>query len=176
MTDDFPPLAPMRPLWLVTLADLALLLLGFVVLVQATEHNGRHALAEGLRARFGSQPAPAASTAIPVSAFATSDFGTGSATLPSDPQPLVDWAREALADPRVALTVTGSADGSRADVDPASGSGTVLALDRTRAIVAALAAGRVATNRLSLATAIRPGARRVTITLAFAGELPRSPS
>ena len=51
MSDDAlldPP--PARPLWLWTLADLALLLVGFFVLVQATD---RQALAKGLREGFG---------------------------------------------------------------------------------------------------------------------------
>ena len=51
MTDDFPPVPAARTLWLVTLADLALLLLGFAVLAQA---SGRATMAQALHERFAS--------------------------------------------------------------------------------------------------------------------------
>lgn len=174
MTDDFPVPAPMRPIWLVTLADLALLLLGFLVLVQATGRADRKALVAGLHDRFGVTGVVPASTPMPVAAFATTDFATGSAALPDDPASLIAWARQALADPRVALNVSGTSDGTAADVDPATQSGAVLAADRARAVVAALAAAHVATGRIALATTQRPGLRRAIVTLAFAGEPSRS--
>ena len=50
MTDDaLPDAPPARPLWLLTLADLALLLVGFFVLVQATD---RQRPRQGLARRF----------------------------------------------------------------------------------------------------------------------------
>ena len=154
--DDPLALAPVRAPWLVTLADLALLLLGFLVLVQASTNHD--AVAKSLRERFGTIDA-----AVPVAAAAIG-FAPGSA-MPGDTAPLVQWGREALADPRVAVTVTGS-------VAPDEG-GVLLAADRARAVVAALADAGLATDRLQLATTGAAG-RRVTLTIAFAGET-RSP-
>ncbi|MFX5817433.1 flagellar motor protein MotB, partial [Acinetobacter baumannii] len=53
LDDDLPDLTPSRPIWLMTLADLALLLVGFFVLLQASQQLDRAALARGLRAGFG---------------------------------------------------------------------------------------------------------------------------
>lgn len=160
MTDDPLAPAPARPLWLMTLADLALLLLGFVVLVQATAN--RDALARALRARFGAEQSVAP---LPVAA-AAAPFAPGSAVL-GDAAPLVAWTRDALADPRITVTVTGTAD-------PGETGGLLLAADRARAVAAALAAAGLPGDRLQLATGRRTGAR-ATLTLAFAGEPPRSP-
>lgn len=148
-----------RPLWLVTLADLALLLVGFFVLLQArADHPG---LARALHARFASEEAPLA-----VAAEGIAGFAPGSAALPADPARLKHWATEQLHDPRVMLTVTGAVDGSVADVDPATRSGNILAADRARAVAAVLAP--LAPTRVATATA--KGRRAVTVTLAFAGE------
>lgn len=155
MTADPFTAAPARPLWLVTLADLALLLLGFVVLVQAT--GNRDALARSLRERFGT-----AKVAMPVAA-AAADFAPGSAAL-AEPAPLVVWARDALRDPRVTVTVTGSAG--------AEEGGVLLAADRARAALAALVGAGLPADRLQLATGPAAG-RRATLTLAFTGQ-PRS--
>lgn len=153
-TDLGDPLAreSARTPWLMTLADLALLLLGFLVLVQAT--GNREALAKSLRERFGE-----AQAAVPVAA-AAADFAPGSATL-GDAAPLVAWAREALADPRVAVTVTGAAASEEG--------GVLLAADRARAVAAALAAAGLPTGRLRIATTAAPTARAF-LTIAFAGE------
>ena len=156
---------PARPLWLVTLADLALLLVGFLVLIHATSLDKR-ALAQGLKAGFGvDAPAP---EPMPVAAAAITAFAPGSATLPTSPAALTAWAKEALRDPRVSLRVTGSVDGSARDVDLATGSGAVLAADRARAVAAALAT--VAPGRIVVTTAVRPGRRQVLVTLAFDGD------
>lgn len=144
-----------RPLWVVTLADLALLLVGFLVLLHARQDDA--AVARALQARFGNE-APLAVAAEQVDAFAP-----GSAALPRSMAPLQAWAAEQLRDPRVALTVTGSVDGSPADVDPSTRSGELLALDRARAVAARLPPARVR-------TATARNGRRVTVTLAFAGE------
>ncbi|WP_374944084.1 flagellar motor protein MotB [Sphingomonas sp.] len=159
---DFPDIAPPRALWVVTLADLALLLVGFLLLVQVS--GDRAALAKGLREGFGETPA----AAMPVLATATPEFAAGSATLPRD-LALVAWARDAVRDPRVMLTITGAVDGTPDDIDPATGSGAVLAADRARA-VASLLAGAVPAGRLTIATTIAPGRRAAALTLAFAGE------
>ncbi|SFP95418.1 hypothetical protein [Sphingomonas rubra] len=158
---------PSRPLWLVTLADLALLLVGFFVLLQV---RGDHrALAQALHARFG-DPA-SAEEAIPLAAERVAGFATGSATLPADPAQLRRWAAEQFRDPRVVLTVTGTVDGSAGDVDPLTRSGVLLAADRARAVAATIAP--LSPSRVRVATATDPHAamaRAVTVTLGFAGE------
>lgn len=149
-----------RPLWLVTLADLALLLVGFFVLLQArADHPG---LARALHARFSSDETP-----LVVAAEGFAGFAPGSAVLPADALPLKRWAAEQLRDPRVTLTVTGAVDGSATDVDPATRSSNLLAADRARAVAALLAP--LAPARVATATSSSRG-RAVTVTLAFAGE------
>lgn len=164
---DFPEFAPPRPLWLMTLADLALLLVGFLVLVQATNLD-RRALADGLREGFGVAPAEP----IPLAAIALPGFAAGSAALPGPTGAIVTWAREALRDPRVSLRIAGSSDGSAGDVDAATGSGAVLAADRARAVAAVLArAERIAPDRITISNA-SAGGRQVVVSLGFAGEQP----
>jgi hypothetical protein len=162
---DFPDIAPPRQLWVVTLADLALLLVGFLLLVQAS--GDRAALAQGMREAFAQDPV----SAMPVLATATGEFARGSAALARDPA-LVGWAREAVRDPRVTLAITGAVDGSAGDVDAGTGSGAVLAADRARA-VASLLADTVPAGRLTITTTVAPGRRAATVTLAFAGETRR---
>lgn len=166
MTDDFPSPAPARPLWLVTLADLALLLVGFFVLVHATQGMDRAALAQGLRDGFGTTEA---APPIPVAAEGMAGFAPGSAALPGSADGLIAWAREATRDPQVTLTVTGATDGGARDVDPGTGSAAILAADRARAVAAALARA-VPPGRLTIATNPRPARRAVMVTQAFAGE------
>jgi flagellar motor protein MotB len=163
--------APARALWLMTLADLALLLVGFFVLLQANQQLDPRALAAGLAEGFGAE-APAA---MPVASYGVAGFAPGSATPPGTPAGLAAWARAELRDPRVSLTVTGATDGTAADVDPRARSATLLAADRARAVAAALAAAGVPDARLGLATAVRPGRRQVLVTLAFAGEQGKQP-
>lgn len=165
----WPEAAPGRPLWLVTLADLALLLVGFFVLLQATQKP--RALADALRESFGGAVATTA-VAAPVMASGMAGFAAGSARLPESPAAIVAWAREATRDPRVALTVTGSVDGSAGDVDPATGSGAILAADRARALAAALAP---VSPRITLTTTPAAGRRAAVVTLAFAGEPRKQP-
>ena len=169
--DPFAP-APSRPLWLVTLADLALLLVGFFVLLQANSTIPAKELARGIAEGFGGAAAPAA---IAVEAESAGGFAPGAADLPVAPDALIAWARQATRDPRVALTVTGATDGSAADVDLVSGSATVLAADRARFVLATLAAAGVPVARATIATAARPAGRRVIVTLAFAGEQEKKP-
>lgn len=170
--DDFPAAPAGRPLWLITLADLALLLVGFFVLLQANQNLDHKALASGFRAGFGVSSVEAADKGapdpLPVAAAGMFNFAPGSAALPAAPDSLIAWAREATRDPRVSLRVTASVDGTAADVDPATGSAVVLAADRARAVAAALAP--VAANRLVILTADRPSRRQVVVTLAFTGE------
>ncbi|WP_375393528.1 flagellar motor protein MotB [uncultured Sphingomonas sp.] len=173
MTDELPLPPAARPLWLVTLADLALLLVGFLVLVNASQRIDRHALARGFRQGFDTVEAPPrpAPPPMPVAAAASPDFAPGTATLSDAPTMLIDWARGATRDPRVLLTITGSVDGSAGDIDAATGSGAILAADRARTVAAALIAAHVvAPGRLAIATAMHTGRRDAVATLAFAGE------
>jgi hypothetical protein len=166
---EFPTAPAGRPLWLITLADLALLLVGFFVLVQATQHVDRRALADGFRAGFGTEAQT--EQAIPVAAAGMMNFARGSAVLPGRANGLIAWAREAARDPRVMLTVTGSVDGSTADVDPATGSGAVLAADRARAVAAVLV-GAVPAGRMLVTTTNHAGPRAAMVNQAFAGAKP----
>lgn len=162
--------APGRPLWLITLADLALLLVGFFVLLQANQSLDRKALADGIRSGFGAAPADAdASDALSVAAAGIFQFAPGSAALPGSSSSLRAWAREAIRDPRVSLRLTGSVDGTARDIDPETGSAAVLAADRARAVAVALAPD-VPGSRLLVQTAERPSRRQVVVTLAFTGE------
>lgn len=159
-----------RPIWLTTLADLSLLLLGFFVLVQATDRTTRGALADGLRAGFGAS-APAAAPRVAPAPMAletarVAGFAPGSATLPSDLAPLIGWASAAAHDPRVRITITGASM-----VDERGG--VLLAYDRARAVAGRLVkAGAVSADRIAIAAADpRPDARaEVTLTLGFGGE------
>ena len=187
--NDYPEAQPGRPLWLITLADLALLLVGFFVLLQATQQTGARALgpkalAAGMREGFGgatsrtpAPEAPAPSPALPVAAAGMLDFAVGSAAMPGSPDALLAWAREAAQDPRVQLTVTCSVDGSAADVDPATGSAAILAYDRARTVavvLARMAPSTITRRRITLAAPPRPGRRAAMVTLAFVGEPPRT--
>lgn len=168
----FPERAPSRA-WLVTLADLALLLVGFFVLLQAHQAPPAREIVRGIAAGLGAE-APA----LPVAAEQVAGFAPGGAVLaPGATDALLAWARDVSRDPRVALRVTGAADGSAADRDPATGSAALLAADRARAVAAALAAAGIAADRLSIATAApaQGRGRHVIVTLAFAGEPGKQP-
>jgi flagellar motor protein MotB len=155
-----------RPLWLITFADLALLLLGFFVLLQANQRLDPQALAAGIRAGFGMSAAEG--PAMPVDLAQVDGFAPGSA-LPLNAAAALAWARDAARDPRTRLTITGEIDGSAGDVDPITGSGPILASDRARAIAAMLVkSGAVAPGRIAIATAT--GRRRAVLTLGFVGD------
>ena len=166
LSPTYPDAPPSKPLWLVTLADLALLLVGFFVLLHASERP--RAVADALRTSFGGAPATAPSP-LPVMAAGMLDFAPASAALPDSPAAVIAWAREGSRDPRVALTITGSTDGSAADVDPATGSAAILAADRARALAATLAG---VSRRITVTTTSRPARRAAIVTLAFVGEQP----
>jgi outer membrane protein OmpA-like peptidoglycan-associated protein len=164
-TDLLDP-APARPLWLWTLADLALLLVGFFVLIQATD---RKALAQGLREGFGGKVEAIAPQADPIPlAAAAVPFAAGSAQMQTA-DGLADFAAENLKDPRVTLRVTGATDGSAGDVDPASGSASILAGDRARAVTTYLISRGAAADRIIIA-ASSTGRRGVLVTMSFTGE------
>jgi flagellar motor protein MotB len=154
---------PARPVWLMTLADLALLLVGFFVFLQANQMDGK-ALAAGLRAGFGAQ----AETAMPVEMALVAGFAPGSA-VPGNSDAAIGWARSAARDPRTRLNISGEVDGSPQDVDPQTGSGAILAADRAKAVAAMLVvAGAVSPARIRINTAT--GKRRTLLTLGFEGD------
>ena len=169
----FPDAPTARPIWLVTLADLALLLLGFFVLVMAHQGADRRALVDGVRQGFAGTATSVMKVVTdppPVAAAAMYDFAPGSSALPSAPDAVIAWARAATRDRRVMIRVTGYADGSVADVDPVTGSAALLASDRARAIAAALAdAQALPRGRVSIGSSVAPGRRGVYLTIAFAG-------
>lgn len=152
-----------RPLWLMTLADLSLLLVGFFVFLQATAHQAapqRAAIQAGIREAFGGDPAQR----LAVDANAIFGFAPGSAALPDGTAAAAAWAEAALADPRTFLIVTGYADGSAAD--RLEGSSLALAGLRADQVSAALAPNLPAA-RVRTAAAVLPGARRVTLTISY---------
>ncbi len=155
--------APGRPLWLTTLADLSLLLVGFFVFLQATQTIDRQALAAGIRAGFDA----AAPVPMTVDRAVIDGFAAGSATLPPDYPRTVDLVRAAAADRRIAVTLTGATDG---DVDPVTGSAAILASDRARALAAVLVTqGAVLPGQIAFAPPAT-GGRGVHIDLGFAGD------
>lgn len=165
ITDMWDEIAPARSVWVITLADLALLLVGFFVLLQANRELDRETLLAGLRAGFGVEdtaPAPMA-----VAAARVEGFGEGSAV--ADMAGAILWARDAARDPRTRITITGSAEGAR-DVDPATGSAAILAADRARGVAAGLVrSGAAAPDRIVILA--DPGKRRaVTLSVGFAGD------
>lgn len=164
--DMWDEIAPARSVWLITLADLALLLVGFFVLLQANRELDRETLLAGLRAGFGVEqttPAPMAVAAARVEGFAEGSAVTGMAGA-------LGWARDSARDPRTRITITGSTSGVR-DVDPATGSAAILAADRARAVAAALVrSGAADPARIVILT--DPGKHRaVTLSVGFAGAM-----
>jgi hypothetical protein len=154
---------PARPIWLTTLADLALLLVGFFVFLQANQVDPS-TLAASIRAGFGvKEQAPA----MPVDLATVNGFPSGSAQIP-DAAAALAWARTAAGDPRTRLRIIGEVDGSASDVDPLTGSGPILAADRARAVAAILVgSGAVAPGRIAIATA--RGQRRAILSLGYDG-------
>lgn len=162
--DMWDEIAPARSVWLITLADLALLLVGFFVMLQANRELDRETLLAGLRAGFGVEEAVVAPMAV--AAARVEGFAEGSAA--ADMAGAILWARDAARDPRTRITITGSAEGVR-DLDPATGSAAILAADRARAVAAALVrSGAADPARIVIVT--DPGKRRaVTLSVGFAG-------
>lgn len=160
-----------RPLWLTTLADLGLLLLGFLLLVIASGDLAPRELAGALRAGFGEaadDPAPRAAPMVQEVAF-VSGFAAGSAALPGGIDDVARWARGATADPRTRIRIAAGTEGAD-DIDPQSGSAALLAADRARAVAQGLIAAGVAPGAIEFAGAdAAPEGRRVRLTIGFAG-------
>lgn len=164
-TSGFDEDEPARAPWLVTLADLSLLLVGFFVFLQATQVDPGK-LAAGIRAGFGvSDNAPAP---MPVAIATATGFAPGAA-IPGDTASALEWASTAARDPRTRLRITGEVDGSPGDVDPVTGSGPILAADRARAVAAMLIrAHAIDPSRILISTG--RGQRRAVLTLGFEGD------
>lgn len=169
--DDFPDAAAARPLWLITLADLALLLVGFFVLMQAHRSTDRHAIADALRVTFGGKPPSQAPAPLPLAAAMVTGFASGSSVLPAAAPQILPWVNDVSRDPRVMLTITGSVDGGTDDVDAETGSSTLLAADRARAVAAMIARARPGV-RIAITASETDGQHRraVLVSLGFAGD------
>jgi hypothetical protein len=142
-----------KPLWLMTLADLSLLLVGFFVFLQATAHRperAQAAISAGIREAFGGE----AEVRLAVDANAVA-FAPGSA-VPPDLAAIRLWAKDALADPRTRLVVTGYAD-------PAES--LALAGARADAVLAALDA--IPADRIRVGVTRLAGAHRATLTISY---------
>lgn len=163
--DSWDEIAPAKSVWLITLADLMMLLVGFFVLLHANQSLDRDKLLAGLRAGFGIEEAD-----IPPMTVATArvdGYAPGSAR--ADASHLIAWARDAARDTRTRITITGSTAAS-GDVDPQTGSAAILAADRARAVAAMLARGG-AIDPERIVISIEPGKRRaVTLSVGFAGD------
>ena len=156
---------PGRPLWLITLADLSLLLVGFFVFLQATSHKSKQqqdAIEASIREAFGGAT-DAAAPQLAVAVNTVDGFGLGTATTPIDMDSVAAWARDALADPRTHLIVTGYADGGPSD--QLSGSGLALAGLRAERVLNAMPG--VPRDRVRLGAALMPGARRVSLVISY---------
>ncbi len=167
--------------WLITLADLALVLLGFAMLLHATadlDAHDRDRVVAGIRTAFSGNAGEGAGEApvldrLAVDINVVAGFGPGDATLPYAPAPLVAWVREVSTDPRSRLIIAGRADGSAHDVDAASGSSTILAARRAEAVAAAIAkAGALPADRITITTlppaaTATPASRRAELTITF---------
>lgn len=158
--------APRRRGWLMTLADLFMLLVGFFVFVQANPALDARAIGDGIRDAFGvrAEVAPMVADIAAIGGFAS-----GSARLTTPQDTALAWARDAVRDPRVTLTVVGATDGTPGDVDPATGSAAILAADRAR-VAAALLARVVPADRLRIETG--RGGRAALLHIGFAGTVP----
>lgn len=171
-----------RPVWLTTLADLGLLLVGFFVFVQASQHLDPAELSAGIREGFGIKTdrpiaeaeaeAEAAEPAMIVDLGSIEGFASGSAIPSGDIAAAIRWSRGAAADPRTRIRIAAGTDGSKGDVDPTTGSAAVLAADRARAVAVALVkGGAIEPNRIEIAGAeYAPRARRVLLHVGFAGD------
>lgn len=156
-----------RTIWIATLADLSLLMVGFFALLQATRPAERPAMVQAIRAGLTDSLAP---PAMALEIAAVSPFAAGSALPPpAAMQAAITWARDAARDPRTRIEVIGVTD-PEGDVDPMTGSAPLLAADRARAVATALVrAGAVRPDRITIAATGAPAARGVQLRLAFSG-------
>lgn len=158
---------PGRAVWLVTLADLSLLLVGFFVFLQASQVDPAK-LAAGIRSGFSTRETASTPVPMPVDIATVTGFTPGT-PIPTETASALEWARAAARDPRTRLRITGEVDGSAADVDAATRSGPILAADRARAVAALLVREHaIAPERIVISTG--RGQRRAVLTLGFEGD------
>lgn len=158
--------ATARPIWLITLADLCLLLVGFFVFVQANQLDRRQ-LADAIRKGFDN--AEASEPPLPLDRAALRGFAAADAT-PPPMSAMIGWVRQSAVDPRTIVTVTGSTAGGN-DRDPLTGSAPILASDRARAVAAALVrAGAVPRDRIVISTDAEAHGAHVLLSIGFAGD------
>lgn len=162
-----------RPIWLMTLADLALLLVGFFVFIQATARQDaatQAAVTASIRGAFGGDDAVTAPNAIALDANILPGFAPGSAALPRSPTALVEWARSGARDHRTRLLVTGYVDGSAADGSLALAAARAVAVAEAIESVGAVPGDRIRISAMIAPPALKgsPTARRVTLSVAFA--------
>lgn len=160
---------PARAIWLTTLADLSLLLVGFFALIQATRPAERPQLVEAIRSGFTDDAPPA----MPLEMAAVGPFTAGDAAPPATAMAAAAaWARDAARDPRTTIQIVGFTD-AKGDVDAATGSAPLLAADRARAVAAALVrAGAIDPGRIAITASPEPHGRAVQLRLTFSGHQP----
>jgi outer membrane protein OmpA-like peptidoglycan-associated protein len=175
--------APKRAPWLMTLADLSLLLLGFFVMIQAAQSRGPESarnFARGLRMAFDGGDASTRLKLAPspsplaLEANVMTGFAPGQAVLPASPQDIIDWVRDTTGDPRSRLIVRGHADGTIGDVESTTGSGLALASRRAEALASAIeASGAIPAARMRIEANVAeypqhdPRARRADISITY---------
>ncbi|GAA0725943.1 flagellar motor protein MotB [Sphingomonas japonica] len=160
-----------RPLWLITLADLSLLLLGFFVFLQAARSIDEARMVDGVRQAFGGDTSEPAMAAMPVDLAIVGGFASGSALVSGSVTDIARWLDDAARDPRTTVTLTG-VTGSASDVDPRTGSRDILAIDRARAVAAQLvASGAIDPARLRIGAAATGTRGHVALTIGFTGSL-----
>lgn len=161
-----------RPLWLMTLADLSLLLLGFFVFLQAAQNVDAARMVDGVRQAFGGEVAEAAPPTMPLDLATVEGFAQGTALLPAGSRRVADWVRGAARDPRTTVTLTGVTAGA-GDIDPITGSPDILAADRARAVAELLVAARaIDPARIRIGASATGTRAHVTLTIGFAGQRP----
>ena len=145
---------PHRSPWLMTLADLALLLVGFFAVVHAVDGRGAEAraqLSKALRSEFGDLDA-----AVTMDANRVGGFAPDSTHADYDLAGLARWVEGATRDPRSRLVVSGAGDA------------LPLAAERAEAIAAALrASGAVPADRIDVEAHVQRGAAHVDLGIRY---------
>lgn len=154
-----------RSTWLVTLADLALLLLGFLAMLAAAQDDAaRQRLAAAVRTGFVGEERGS----VTVESARIAGFAPGSLALPASAAGALDWLALAAADPRTIVVVSGSSDGTAADT--AVGGPLATAAMRAEAVAGAIvAAGILPAARIRTEAQLAPGAagRRVDLGIRY---------
>lgn len=155
-----------RARWVMTLADLFMLLVGFFVMLHAAE--ARHqtsAMTAAVKRALGVKVARGQPERVALDANALTGFSAGDAALPAAVWPVAQWLRQAAADPRSRVLVTGHSDDREAD---RSTGGLMVAAARADSVARAIVkTGAVPASRIDLAASAGGADRRVDITISF---------